>query len=58
MSEQPDGFLQMGASYNFERDKTGNYRSRTIDANNFQRWTGPSMYKSSYAHFHSKVGPP
>ena len=55
MSEQIDGFLEMGASYNFDRNKTGNYRSKTIEPQGFQQWTKDSMYKSSYAHFHSKV---
>jgi hypothetical protein len=55
MSGQIDGFLQMGSSYNFERQKIDNFRNKTIDSKGFQKWTQGSMYKSSYAHFHSKV---
>ena len=55
MSEQPDGFLQMKASYGFDKNKVSGYRSKTIEPNGFQQWTKDSMYKSSYAHFHSKV---
>ena len=55
MSEQADAFLQLGASYNFEQGKNSQYRSRTIEPGSFQKWTGNNMYKSSYAHFHSKV---
>ncbi len=55
MSEQIDGFLQMGSSYNFDRNKLTGYRSKTIEAQGFQKWTQDNMYKSSYAHFHSKV---
>lgn len=55
MSEQIDGFLQMGASYNFERSKLNTYKNNNISSDGFQKWTGPNMYKSSYAHFHSKV---
>ena len=57
MSEQVDGFLQMGASYNFDRSKVSNYKNNTIASDGFQKWTQPNMYKSSYAHFHSKVLP-
>ena len=55
MSEQADGFLRMGASYNFEREKNEGYKKDTINPQGFQKWTGDNMYKSSYAHFHSKV---
>lgn len=55
MSEQPGGFLQMNASYNFDRNKLNNYRHKTIASEGFQKWTHPNMYKSSYAHYHSKV---
>lgn len=55
MSEQADGFLKMGASYNFEREKAEGYKKDTINPQGFQKWTGENMYKSSYAHFHSKV---
>lgn len=55
MSEQIDGFLQMGTSYNFERSKLSNYKNNNISSDGFQKWTGNNMYKSSYAHFHSKV---
>ena len=49
MSEQPGGFLQMNASYNFDRNKLNNYRHKTISSETFQKWTHPNMYKSSYA---------
>lgn len=55
MSEQIDGFLQMGTSYNFDRSKLNTYKNSHISSDGFQKWTGPNMYKSSYAHFHSKV---
>jgi hypothetical protein len=55
MSEQIDGFLDMKASYNFDRSKNAGYRSKTIEAPGFHQWTKDHMYKSSYAHFHSKV---
>ena len=55
MSEQIDGFLDMKASHGFNRNKVTGYRSKTIESNGFQEWTKNSMYKSSYAHFHSKV---
>ena len=55
MSEQPGGFLQMAASYNFDRNKLNNYRNKTIASEIFQKWTQPNTYKSSYAHYHSKV---
>ena len=35
MSEQKDGFLQMGDSYNFDREKTDNYANKTISSNTF-----------------------
>ncbi len=57
MSEQKDGFLQMDASYNFDQKKLESYRYKTIEPENFQKWTKDYMYKSSYAHFHSKVTP-
>lgn len=57
MSEQPDGFLQMGASYNFDRSKNSAYKSQTIQPPGFHQWTKDNLYKSSYAHFHSKVPP-
>lgn len=55
MSEQIDGFLQIGSSYNFDRNRLSGYRSKTIDSQGFHKWTQGNMYKSSYAHFHSKV---
>lgn len=55
MSEQIDGFLQIGSSYNFDRNRLSGYRSKTIDSQGFHKWTQDNMYKSSYAHFHSKV---
>lgn len=55
MSEQVDGFLQVGASYNFDRNKLNNYKIHTIASEGFQKWTQPNLFKSSYAHFHSKV---
>jgi len=55
MSEQADGFLKMGASYHFNREQLGQYQSKTIEPQGFHQWTGNNMYKSSYAHFHSKV---
>lgn len=45
----------MKASFNFEREKNSNYRCKTIEPKTFHQWTQNSMYKSSYAHFHSKV---
>jgi len=45
----------MAASYNFDRNKLNNYRHKTISSEGFQKWTQPNMYKSSYAHYHSKV---
>ena len=36
MSEQPGGFLQMNASYNFDRNKLNNYRNKTIASEGFQ----------------------
>lgn len=35
MSEQKDGFLKMGSSYNFDREKTNNYANNTISSNAF-----------------------
>lgn len=32
----------------------GNYRNRSIDGGGFRCWQNDHMYKSSYAHFHSK----
>ena len=55
MSEQIDGFLEMKASHGFDRNKISGYRSKTIEPHGFQQWTKDNMYKSSYAHFHSKV---
>jgi hypothetical protein len=55
MSEQQDGFLEIAPAYNFDRKNQTNYRSRTIESSTFHKWTSDSMYKSSYAHFHSKV---
>ncbi len=47
--------MQMGASYNFDRNKLNNYRHNTITPEGFHKWTQQGLYKSSYAHFHSKV---
>lgn len=55
MSEQQGGILELPTSYNFARDTTAQYRSRSIDPANFTQWHKDNMYKSSYAHFHSKV---
>lgn len=55
MSSQPDGLLQTNQSYNFENNKLGNYKNSTIDSSKFANWQKDHMYKSSYAHFHSKV---
>lgn len=55
MSEQIDGFLQIGSSYNFDRNRLSGYRSKTIDSQGFHKWTQNNMYQSSYSHFHSKV---
>jgi len=55
MSEQPDDFLQMAASYHFDGSKTNAHRNTKIAADAFQAWTKEYMYESSYAHFHSKV---
>ena len=45
----------MKASHGFDRNKISGYRSKTIEPHGFQQWTKDNMYKSSYAHFHSKV---
>ena len=54
MSEQEGGLLNTMQSFDFNRGTTGNYRSNTIDSNRFADWQKDHMYKSSYAHFHSK----
>ena len=36
MREQPDGFLQTSASYNFDRNKTTNYKHKKIASERFQ----------------------
>ena len=54
MSEQEGGLLNTVQSFDFNRGTTGNYCSNTIDSNRFADWQKDHMYKSSYAHFHSK----
>jgi hypothetical protein len=54
MSEQRGGLLETVQSFNYNRDVTGNYKNRSIDAGGFRSWQNDNMYKSSYAHFHSK----
>lgn len=57
MSEQVDGHLQTPASYNFNRETIGNYRSKSIDQANFHLWFKNDMYRSTYSHNHSPVPP-
>lgn len=45
----------MSQSYNFNRDTTNNFRGKSIDPAGFFAWQKDSMYKSSYAKFHSSV---
>lgn len=45
----------MGVSHNFDREKLENYHCKTIDSDAFQKWSKDYMYKTSYAHFHSRV---
>ena len=55
MSSQNDGLLQTNQSYHYNRERTGDYNSQSIDSAKFSQWQKDHMYKSSYAHFHSKV---
>lgn len=55
MSEQVGGLLDTVGSYHFDRNKNSQYRAQSIDAAKFSSWQKDNMYKSSYAHFHSKV---
>ena len=55
MSSQQDGLLKTNQSYNWEHDKLGTYKNNGIDASKFADWQKDHMYKSSYAHFHSRV---
>ncbi len=54
MSEQKGSFLHLKNSYQFNRQRTTDYKSRSIDPANFNSWQTTSMYKSSYADCHSK----
>lgn len=55
MSSQQDGLLQTNQSYNFQPEKLGTYKESRIEPSKFADWQKDHMYKSSYAHFHSKV---
>lgn len=55
MSSQQDGFLKTGQSYHHNREKTADYQANPINSSKFTDWQKDHMYKSSYAHFHSKV---
>lgn len=55
MSEQEGGLLDTKGSYHFGRESATQYRAQSIDASKFSSWQKDHMYKSSYAHFHSKV---
>lgn len=55
MSSQTNGFIKIEPSYDHKRQNNDNYRNSSIEANTFHKWTADNMYKSSYAHFHSKV---
>jgi hypothetical protein len=55
MCEQVDAPLQLPISYHFQRDKLANYRTNSINSQNFFEWTRNDMYRSSYAHHHSPV---
>jgi hypothetical protein len=55
MCEQPDAPLQLPSSYHFQRDKLANYRTNSINSQNFFDWARNDMYRSSYAHHHSPV---
>jgi len=50
-----DGLLQTNQSYNFEPEKLGTYKANRIEPAKFSDWQKDHMYKSSYAHFHSRV---
>jgi hypothetical protein len=54
MSEQPGAFLTMKNSYKFGR--AGELRkTRSINPEDFQRWTKQCMYTTTYGEYHSKV---
>lgn len=55
MSSQLGGTVNIPASYNPNRQSVSTYRAKSIESNAFSSWAGDHMYKSSYAHFHSKV---
>ncbi len=55
MSEQAGGLLDHPSSFNFHREKAGDYRKSSIDSQNFHLWVRNDMYRSSYAHHHSPV---
>lgn len=55
MSSQKEGILDTNQSFNYKRDTLENYNAQGIDASKFTSWQKDNFYKSSYAHFHSKV---
>lgn len=55
MSSQADGAINLPSSYNPNRLSATCYRSKSIEGNGFNSWASNNMYKSTYAHFHSKV---
>ena len=55
MSEQKDGHLQLPSSHNFKREQVGNYKSNSINSQDFYQWSRNNMYRSSYAQHHSPV---
>lgn len=55
MCEYGGGLLQTKTSFPFNQNSTLTYKNKSIDSAKFAAWHKDNMYKSSYAHFHSRV---
>lgn len=55
MSNTPTGLLETKQSFPHNHQKNLDYKANSITSSKFTDWQKDFMYKSSYAHFHSRV---